>query len=98
MKFKFLDNYSQQDVLKMFYTCGAVIFLIVGVANTYTNFVNWDLFMLSAKVSALFMNIFNYVLAVFFFLLRKELTKKPEKMKEETIEEIFKEAEKSEKK
>lgn len=94
MSLKFLENYSQEQILKMFYSCGAVIFLIVGVANTFTNFVNWDLFILSAKVSALFMNIFNYVLAVFFFALRKGMSRKPKAMKEEDIEEIFKEAEK----
>ena len=102
MKFKFLEAYSQEQILKMFYLCGSIIFIIVAVANTYTNFVNWENMMLSMKVSSLFMNIFNYVLAVFFFMLLNNMNKNssisPKVLDSEDLDRIFKEVEKSQKK
>lgn len=89
MKFKVLEKYSQQEIFKMFYISGAIIFLIVGVANTFTNFTLWKNMLLSAKVSALFMNLFNYILSVFFFSLYRGQIQKLEPLKKEVVDEIF---------
>lgn len=91
------EKFSQQQILKMFYICGSVIFLIVGIANTFTNFTNWERMLLSMKVSSLFMNIFNYVLAVFFFMLFKKIkiSIPPPALEEKEIDSIFEEAKKS---
>ena len=88
-------NFSQEEVLRMFYICGAVIFLIVGISNTFTNAHYWANMILSAKVSAVFSNIFNYVLAVFFyFLLKGQISGKVKPIDDKNLDEIFKEASK----
>ena len=90
-----MKQYSQEEILRMFYLCGSVIFLVVGIANTFTNAHYWGNMILSAKVSALFSNIFNYVLAVLFFsLLRGMNIQKPDPIDQTTLDEIFAEAEK----
>lgn len=88
-------NFSQEEVLRMFYLCGAVIFLVVGIANTFTNAHYWPNMILSAKVSAIFSNIFNYVLAVFFYFLLKGMKAGQVKpLADKTLDQIFKEASK----
>lgn len=88
-----MKQFSQEEILRAFYISGAIIFLIVGIANTYTNFVNWGYMILSAKVSALCMNLFNYVLATFFYLLLKQMKTLPLKpIEEKDADEIFQEA------
>ena len=90
---KMLKNYTQEQVLKAFYTSGIIIFIIVGIANSYTNFYYWENMILSARVSSVFMNIFNYVLAIFFFSLLKSLkTSTPETLKDEDLDKLFEEA------
>ena len=85
------NQFSQEEILRMFYICGAVIFLIVGIANTCINFISWDKMLLSMKVSSGFMNLFNYVLAVFFFFLLKGMKPKIKPLEEESVDEILEE-------
>lgn len=87
-----MKQFSQQEVLRMFYLCGAVIFLIVGIANTFTNAHFWANMILSAKVSAVFSNIFNYVLAVFFYFLLKGMNiSQIQPIQDKDLDEIFEE-------
>ncbi len=85
-------NYSQQEILRVFYISGIIIFSVVALANSYTNFVTWDSMILSFKVSSVAMNIFNYVLAIFFYYLLKSNAKAFKNIDEDEAEEIFKEA------
>jgi len=83
------EKFTQQTVLRMFYICGAVIFLIVGLANFVTNFLAWNFMIFSAKVSALFMNVFNFIISAFFFhLYNKSKVPKMEGLEEKDLEEI----------
>lgn len=89
-----MKQFSQEEVLRMFYICGAVIFLIVGISNTFTNAHYWANMILSAKVSAIFSNIFNYVLAVFFYFLLLGNAQKVKPIEDKDLDTIFKEASK----
>lgn len=93
-----LKEFNQEQILKAFYISGSIIFLMVGVANSFTNFHNWEYFILSAKVSSVASNLFNYFLAVFFYFLLKKMPKAPDPIKEEDLDQIIKEATKSQKK
>lgn len=93
-----LNQFNQETILRTFYISGIIIFLIVGIANAFTNFTNWERLILSAKVSAMAMNLFNFILAGFFFSLYKNMPKAPEPLKEEDLDQVFKEAIKSQKK
>jgi len=85
------QQFSQDRVLRMFYLCGSIIFLIVGIANIFTNVYFWPNMITSARVSAVFSNIFNFVLAFFFYSLLKGVTaSKPEPIKDKTLDDIFK--------
>ena len=89
------DQFSQEEILRMFYLSGIIIFIVVGIANTFTNISLWSEMILSSKVSAIFSNLFNYVLAIFFFFLRKGMNvDKIKPIEDETLDEIFKEVSK----
>ena len=61
--------------LKTFYKFGMVLFLIMGVANLFTNSFYWDSMISSSKVSAIASNFFNFVIALFFYSLLKNIPK-----------------------
>lgn len=88
------NEINQQELMRMFYICGSIIFLVVGIANTITNYIFWNNLILSAKVSNVASNLFNYVLSVFFFGLIKSSFPKKQDLPAETLDEIFKEAKK----
>jgi|TARA_Y100000310_G_scaffold3308_1_gene4231 hypothetical protein len=90
---KFLERYNQEEITKVFYLSGTIIFFVVGFANIFTNFITWDNLISSAKISAVFMNIFNFVIAIFFYSLLKgtdiPTTLKPIEQKD--VDKVFKE-------
>jgi len=52
--------------LNYFYVSGMYLFTIIALANSYTLFVNWDLLILSAKVSSIASIMFNVCLVGLF--------------------------------
>jgi hypothetical protein len=89
------NQLSQEKVLKTFYLAGCIIFLIVGLANAYTNYYYWAGMILSARVSAIASNVFNFVLLFFFYSLFKGISgKSVEPLRDQTLDEIFEEANK----
>lgn len=79
-----------QKFLKVFYISGAIIFSIAGIANIFTNYNYWPTMIFSAKVSAVVNNMFNFILAIFFFVYYKStLQKTQEPLKTEEIEKAF---------
>lgn len=83
-----MDN---QKFLKLFYLSGTLIFLGIGIANIFTNISFWNSMILSAKISAILNNLFNFVISIFFFSLLKGTKKIPvEELSEDQIEEAIK--------
>ena len=90
-----MKEFTQEQILRMFYIVGSITFLIVGIANTFTNAHFWHNMILSAKVSAVATNLFNYFIAIFFYSLLKgvkNLTPPPE-LDDKNLDEVFKELE-----
>ena len=64
---KLITEMSQDEILTTFYIFGAIIMLGVGIANSISNYINWDLMLLSFKFSSVLSNLFNYLIAWFFY-------------------------------
>jgi uncharacterized protein YacL len=80
-------NISPEKVMKIFYLSGFIIFLIVGISNFFTNLILWDNMILSAKVSSIASNIFNFIVSfVFYSLFYNELKKVKLKINTEDFE------------
>lgn len=83
-----MDNFK---ALKIFYCIGSIVFLGIGISNLISNNFFWENMILSAKVSAVLGNIFNFVLSALFFNLFIESNKKAKsELKEKDIEEAIK--------
>lgn len=82
-----------EKVLKMFYLAGFIVFLIVGVANIITNATLWEKMLLSAKVSSVATNVFNFVVSFLFFSFAfNELKKSKIEVKGEDFEKAIEES------
>ena len=64
-----IEELSQKQVLNIFYICGALAFLIIGIFNVYTNYIYFSDMILSARVSAITSNIFNFIVSWFFYAM-----------------------------
>ena len=84
---------NQQDVLRIFYPIGIVLFIIIGLASAFSNYVYWGNMILSSKISSVASNIFNFVLAWLFYMFWKMQPKEETGLNEEQIDEVIKGAE-----
>ena len=89
---KLISEMSQEEVLRVFYLCGAISFLIIGIFNIWTNSINWEFMLLSLKVSSVMSNFFNFVVSWFFYsmyLNNKKQNKGLNPLEEKDAEEIL---------
>ncbi len=77
---------TQAEFLKIFFLFGTLTFFGIGIANIFTNAYIWKDMLLSAKVSAVLSNLFNFAIAIFFWYSLKGTQKKD--VPELTTEEI----------
>lgn len=73
-----LPEITQKDFL----TAGALCFLIIGICAIFTNINLWANLYISAKVSAVVMNFFNFVVSLFFYTMLKGLQPKIDALEE----------------
>lgn len=86
-----MRKFTQEEFVKIFFIVGGIIFIGIGISNIFTNAIVWKNMLLSAKVSAVLSNIFNFVLAIsFFYMFNLNSSKKAPKINEEQIEEALK--------
>lgn len=86
MSFKEKLGNMKIDMIQ-FYKMGIVFFIVIGFANLFTLIHQWDLLILSAKVSSLFGVLFNFGIVLFFNYLRETLPKNNIEQKKE-IEDV----------
>jgi len=68
---------------RMFYTLGIVCFMIIGFANLYSLYLNWIMLNVGGKISSFAGIAFNFILAAFFYNLRKSIIEIPKDVQEE---------------
>ena len=84
-----------QITQRQFLAYGFLVFLLVGIANIFTNAYSWNNLYWSAKISAVFMNLFNFLVALFFYSMLKQLPKEILKpIEEEELDKIVEELKK----
>ena len=74
---------------KQFFIAGSICFLCIGIGNLITNIIQWELMILSSKFSAIFSNLFNFIIAFFFLSMLKDSQKKMQPLEEKDAEDII---------
>ena len=78
----FKERFENMQInLYQFYQMGIYCFLVIASANIFTLYYQWELLMLSAKVSSLFGVLFNFGLVLFFKYLKNSLPGNQEESK-----------------
>lgn len=89
-----VDNLSQGEIMNIFWVCGAITFLIIGASNIITHYINWEIMILSLKVSSVMGTAFNFIVSWFFYAMYTNKKKQEEGLNpldENSAEEIFNE-------